>query len=440
MISEYPSLPLRDLLITTKDGDWGRDTPAEGYMPFRIIRGTDFPGARIGDIRNIPRRYIDEASASRRTLEPNDILIETAGGSPTRPTGRTLLITDTLLLAMDSSATCASFARFLRVDPTKADPRYVYWYLQWLYVSGRMEEHQVQHTGVARFQYTRFAATQEIPLPSLGYQSRIAEILGSLDAKIELNRRQNRTLQDIARTIFKAWFVEFAPTKAKCDGEAGFLGMPQCIYDNLPGQFSETDLGRVPTGWQYAPIGQLVEVVGGATPSTKNPAFWEEGKYPFCTPKDMSRLDSFVLLDTERHITEAGMEKISSRQLPPGTVLLSSRAPIGYLAIAEVPVSVNQGIIAMPPGELPSTYILLWAEARMEEIEARATGSTFAEISKRNFRPILALQPDQRTLDAFRDVTQPILRQVAANVRQSRTIEALRDALLPKLLLGQIQV
>lgn len=440
MNSEYPSLPLRDLLIATKDGDWGRDTPAQGDTSFRVIRGTDFPGARFGEIQNIPCRYLDEASASRRTLEPNDILIETAGGSPTRPTGRTLLITRALLSALDSPATCASFARFMRVDPTKADPRYVYWFLQWLYVSGRMEEHQVQHTGVARFQYTRFAASQHIPLPPFSHQNSIAEILGSLDAKIELNRRQNRTLEAIARSIFRSWFIEFAPVRAKCDGKPGFLGMPQHIYDNLPGHFSEAEAGPVPTGWHYVPIDELVEVVGGSTPSTKNPDFWEGGKNPFCTPKDMSRLDSLVLVDTERYITDAGMERISSRQLPPGAVLLSSRAPIGYLAIAETAVSVNQGIIAMLPSKVPNMYILLWAEANMEEIEARANGSTFAEISKKNFKPILALLPDQRTLDAFGDITRTIVRQITENVQQNRTIDVLRDALLPRLMSGEARV
>ena len=157
---------LRDLLLTTKDGDWGKESAAIGFVPYRVIRGADFPGVRIGDTSSVPIRYLSESTVHRRTLRPDDILLETAGGGHGRPTGRSLLITERLLSALDLPATCASFARFLRVDPSKAVPHYVYWHLQYLYASGQMEEHQVQHTGVARFQYTRFAETEQIPLPA----------------------------------------------------------------------------------------------------------------------------------------------------------------------------------------------------------------------------------------------------------------------------------
>src|SRR5437879_3411490 len=154
MAVDTASAALRDLLLATKDGDWGKESPENGYVAYRVIRGTDFPAVRFGDTRSVPVRYLSEATVHRRTLIPNDILLETAGGSPGRPTGRSLLITESLVSSLDLPATCASFARFLRVDPRKAVPQYVYWYLQHLYASGQMEEHQVQHTGVARFQYT----------------------------------------------------------------------------------------------------------------------------------------------------------------------------------------------------------------------------------------------------------------------------------------------
>lgn len=440
MKSSLSSVLLRDLLVTTKDGDWGRDTSAPGFKPFRVIRGTDFPAAQYGDISSIPRRYLSETSALRRTLEPDDILIETAGGSPSRPTGRTLLITNDLLSSLDAPATCASFARFLRVDPQKADARYVYWYLQLLYAIGRMEEHQVQHTGVARFQYTRFAATEVVPLPSLAEQRSIASMLGAIDARIKICKQQNRTLEAIARAIFKAWFVDFSPVKAKRAGHTGFRGMPQDVFDALPTELVSTAHGPIPATWSHQAINDLVEVLGGSTPSTRVPEFWEGGTNAFCTPKDMSRLDSFALLDTERHITMEGVDKISSRQLPAGTVLLSSRAPIGYLAIAQTPVSVNQGIIAMRTTSIPNTYVLFWAESQMEQIVARANGSTFAEISKGNFRSIPALCPDPTTLEAFGDIMRPIFAQVATNERRACTLSELRSALLPQLFSRQAQV
>jgi type I restriction enzyme S subunit len=108
------------------------------------------------------------------------------------------------------------------------------------------------------------------------------------------------------------------------------------------------------------------------------------------------------------------------------------------LAIAETPVSVNQGIIAMLTGEIPNSYLLLWAEENMEVIKARAGGSTFAEISKGNFRLIPALRPDKLSLTVFGEIVQPFFRQIISNEGETRVLAAIRDTLLPKLISGAI--
>jgi len=203
----------------------------------------------------------------------------------------------------------------------------------------------------------------------------------------------------------------------------------------------DSELGPIPDGWEVKPIGEVVRCVGGSTPSTKEPKYWKDGTNPFVTPKDMSSLTSPVILDSERHITDAGVEQISSGLLPVGTVLLSSRAPIGYLAITEVPVSINQGIIAMIcDGPVPNYYVLRWVESNMDVIRNNAGGTTFAEISKKNFRPIPILVPSEETLAAFVQQVAPLHQQVVTNLHESRILAALRDALLPKLVSGKIRV
>lgn len=197
----------------------------------------------------------------------------------------------------------------------------------------------------------------------------------------------------------------------------------------------------LPKGWRESTIGQEVRVVGGSTPSTTNPEFWEGGTNHWATPKDLAPLHSPVLLDTERKITEAGVEQISSNLLPVGAVLLSSRAPIGYLAIAEVPVAVNQGFIAMIcDGALPNHYVRLWTALNMEIIKGRANGTTFMEVSKSNFRPLQVIVPPQPMLDAFQEKVEPLHRRVVSNLRESLALVALRDALLPKLLTGELRL
>jgi type I restriction enzyme S subunit len=240
------SSALRDLLVHTRDGEWGADAPSKGMVPMRVIRGTDFDAVRLGSLADVPIRYIAADVAERKSLCSWDVLIETAGGSKGRPTGRTLLVHPRVLAGSNIPVTCASFARFLRFDRTRVDPRYVFWYLQYLYSVGEMDQHQVQHTGIARFQFTRFAENVRIPLPTLLEQHAIAHILGVLDDKIELNRRMNETLEAMARAIFQSWFVDFDPVRAKAEGRA--TGLPKAIVDLFPDRFEDSELGEIPAG------------------------------------------------------------------------------------------------------------------------------------------------------------------------------------------------
>ncbi len=280
-----------------------------------------------------------------------------------------------------------------------------------------------------------------IPLltPPLHEQRAIAHILGTLDDKIELNRRMNETLEAMARALFKSWFVDFDPVRAKAEGRDP--GLPKPLADLFPDSFEDSELGEIPKRWRVASIGELAKVVGGSTPSTKEASFWDEGQHYWATPKDLSSLATPVLLETERKITDAGLTQIGSGLLPPGTVLLSSRAPIGYLAVAEVPVAINQGFIAMLPAPgVSNLFLLYWAEWAHEEIVSRANGSTFLEISKANFRPIPVVAAPGTVFDAFDQTVRPLYSRVVSNERESRTLAALRDTLLPKLISGELRM
>lgn len=276
-----------------------------------------------------------------------------------------------------------------------------------------------------------------LKLPSVEEQRDIAHILGTLDNKIELNRRMSETLEAMARALFKSWFVDFDPVRAKMDGRDS--GLPKHIADLFPDRLVDSELGEIPEGWGTKPIGDVVKVVGGSTPSTKVPAYWD-GEYCWTTPKDLSGLAGPVLLDTQRRITEKGLKKISSGLLPINTLLLSSRAPVGYLAIAKVPVAINQGYIAIPPeNPLGNLFLLYWCEVNMGRIKERAGGTTFQEISKTNFRPILLVVPPSNLIDQFENFVRPIFERIVRNEQESRTLTSLRDTMLPKLVSGEIR-
>lgn len=279
-----------------------------------------------------------------------------------------------------------------------------------------------------------------VELPPLHEQVRVAETLLSLDDRIDLLRQTNATLESIAQALFKSWFIDFDPVRAKAEGREP-EGMDAATAALFPAEFEESALGLIPKGWRVEPIGDLVDAVGGSTPDTKNAGFWEPAVHHWTSPKDLSGATAPVMLDTERKVSPAGLSRISSGLLPVGSLLMSSRAPIGYLTLTQVPVAINQGYIAMPPGgQLPPLYLYFWCQANMDGIKGRANGSTFMEISKRAFRPIPALLPPQQVIDRFVDFAGTLFNRLVANERQARALVELRDALLPRLISGKLRL
>lgn len=328
----------------------------------------------------------------------------------------------------------------LTQDTVKLEPRgpdvpfdYLYWVLRTPQYRSFCRSHATGTTnlGLAREDFLAFPATEPSP-----EQRRIADTLTALDEKIELNRRMSETLEAMLRALFKSWFANFDPVHAKA--EVRDSGLPKPLSDLFPDCFVNSELGEIPEGWRVKPIGDLSDVVGGTTPNTKERTYWEGGTHAWATPKDLARLQVRVLLDTERKITDAGLSQVGSGLLPKGTVLLSSRAPIGYLAVTELPVAINQGFIAMVAQATTSNlFLLLWTSFAQETIVSRANGSTFLEISKANFRPIPVIAPNAEVMQAFDGLARPLYERTVKGVRESRTLAAMRDALLSTLISGE---
>ena len=323
----------------------------------------------------------------------------------------------------------------ITLDRQKVDPLFCYYFLR--SAEGRVEilrfSSSVGTPGIG--QPLTSLRQFRVPVPPLPEQRAIAATLGALDDKIELNRRMNATLESMARALFRDWFVDFSPTRAKMEGREPYLSPD--LWSLFPDRLD--DEGK-PEGWEVSTIGDEVRVVGGSTPSTKEPAFWDGG-INWATPKDLSTHSAPVLLETARTITEAGLAKISSGLLPVGALLLSSRAPIGYLAIAEVPVAINQGFIGMIcDRRISNVFTWLWTLENIEAIKAKANGSTFQEISKGNFRPLPVIVPPTPVLQAFDTVAKPLYERIAKNERASRTLARTRDLLLPRLMSGELRL
>lgn len=313
---------------------------------------------------------------------------------------------------------------------------------------------------------------ESLPCPKVTYEESvyIAKILRDIDKKILSNRQTNQTLEQIAQAMFKSWFVDFEPVRAKIAANAAgenaqraamaaisgknqaALGQLeqqhpeqyqqlQATADLFPDNLINSELGEIPDGWVWSEIGNEVDVVGGGTPSTKNADFWDGGDIFWTTPKDMSNLTDKILLETDRKITSAGLKKISSGLLPVNTVLMSSRAPVGYLAITKVPLAINQGYIAMKcEATLTPEYVVQWAESVMDEVKQRASGTTFAEISKKNFKIIAVIVPEDKVLAEFTSVVSSLYEKVTETLIETKSLTAIRDTLLPRLLSGELSI
>lgn len=435
MANEWPKAKIGDVCLRVTKGTTpttGGGAFSKSGIKFIKVEAITESGGFIPEKFAFIDAETDEKLARSRLIE-DDILFTIA-----ETIGRVAQVTSAVLPANTNQAVA-----IVRPNRDAIYPRFLYYTLR---DSNRIQlaQSKVVQSVQANFSLGELSAI-ELPLPSQTEQRAVAHILGTLDDRIELNRKQSETLEAMARALFKSWFVDFEPVRAKIEGRwqrgQSLPGLPAHLHDLFPDQIKESELGEIPEGWRHSTIGEEVTVCGGSTPSTKEPEFWEGGHHCWATPKDLSALKFPVLLDTDRKITDAGIAKISSGLLPVGTVLLSSRAPIGYLAIAEVPTAINQGFIAMKcDGALPNVFVLPWCRESMDAIVGNANGSTFQEISKSNFRPLRVVVPSAAVLESFTKSAGSFYRQMVENERESRSLAELRDTLLSKLISGELRV
>ena len=245
-----------------------------------------------------------------------------------------------------------------------------------------------------------------LSLPTLAEQKRIVEYLYMLDQKIDVNRQINDNLEQQAQSYFQELFVDNASPE-----------------------------------WTTGTISDLGTVVGGSTPSNTKPEYYTESGIAWITPKDLSINKSKFVSHGENDITELGLRNSSASLMPEGTVLFSSRAPIGYIAIAAGEVTTNQGFKSVvPKPEIGTPFVYFFLKNTLPVIEGMASGSTFKEVSGSTMKNVSAVIPDAETLAKFSDFCAPIFAQQRILEEQNQSLATLRDNLLPKLMSGEIDV
>jgi type I restriction enzyme S subunit len=260
----------------------------------------------------------------------------------------------------------------------------------------------------------------KLRVPSLTKQKEIVSILKSLDDKIEVNHKINENLEQQAQALFKSWFVDFEPFKN--------------------GEFVESELGMIPKGWRVGTLDEIGDVVGGSTPSKSKPEFYTDKGIAWLTPKDLSISNNKFTAKGEIDITEEGYKSCSTKLMPKGSVLFSSRAPIGYITIAKNDICTNQGFKSVVPKLAGTAFIYYFLKISTKDIENKATGSTFKEASGALMKSLQLIIAPERILHDFENIMKPLFTQQEVLEDESRRLAGLRDTLLPKLMSGELNV
>lgn len=371
------------------------DTYREKKNMVTLINTSDVLEGRVLNHERVPNSNLK--GQFKKTFQRDDILY-----SEIRPQNRRFAYVD--FSPIDYIASTKLMV--IRAKKDVVSPKYLYYFLK---NSSTVAELQLlAETRSGTFPQITFSevANLTIPVPSLAVQEVIVQTMQCLEDKITCNEQINDNLEQQAQSYFQELFVDNANPE-----------------------------------WTTGTISDLGAVVGGSTPSKAKPEYYTESGIAWITPKDLSINKSKFVSHGENDITELGLKNSSAAIMPEGTVLFSSRAPIGYIAIAAGEVTTNQGFKSVvPKPEIGTPFVYFFLKNTLPVIEGMASGSTFKEVSGSTMKNVPAVIPDAETLAKFSDFCAPIFAQQRILEEQNQSLATLRDNLLPKLMSGEIDV
>jgi type I restriction enzyme, S subunit len=326
----------------------------------------------------------------------------------------------------------------LRPDARKVDSRFLLFALQSPYLQRQIGWNEGTGSTVSNVRIPVLQALH-VPTPGLQFQREVAQTLGALDDRISLLRNTNATLEAIAQALFKSWFVDFDPVRAKSEGRA-----PEAMDDPtaalFPDSFVQSDLGPVPKGWAVGSLLDAGALLSGGTPATKREDYWG-GDILWASAKDVSQSDASVLITTERTITAAGLENSATRVIPAlATVVVARGATTGRMVILGEPMAMNQTCYALVSRHDTPFALSLQVRAQIDKLLSAAHGSVFDTITTSTFAQSRCVLPPREVVAHFESVAQPLLNRLVNSVRQCHTLRSTRDTLLPRLISGRLRL
>ena len=303
-------------------------------------------------------------------------------------------------------------------------------------------------------------------LPEKGKRKKIGKILKSLDDKIHLNNQINQTLESIAQTIFKSWFIDFDPVRAKIaakqegkDAElvamCAISGKSEAEVEQMakedfaelqatatlfPDELVESELGEVPKGWDKYSLSKMITLIGGGTPKRSEPNYWNGDIFWFSV-KDVPNEGEVFVITTQEKISELGLNKSSTKLLPVGTTIITARGTVGKIALVGYEMAMNQscyGVQGINGVRQFMTYYLI--KNAVEVLKKNTHGAVFDTITQATFDTVTSIKPSIEMMDLFESKVEKIMGHIKNNLYENNSLIALRDTLLPKLLSGELDV
>lgn len=439
-------------------GPFGSNMKSECYVNegVPVIRGTNITGGPTfqGEFVYITQELADKLKSSN--VNQYDLVFPHRGSI-----GEVGIILD------DTRYVISSSLMKLTCDRSKASPKFLYYFFK--SNLGRHEllknASQVGTPGIG--QPLASLKSIEVKLPPLEIQNQIEAILTSLDEKIELNRQTNQTLEQIAQALFKSWFVDFEPVKAKMAAKQAGASAEQieqaalcAISGKTPEQLTQlnpqtlqqlkttaalfpdalvdSELGEIPEGWEVRQLSSIIHVIGGGTPTRSEETYWNDD-IPWFSVKDVPASGDVFVVDTIEKISEQGLRKSSTKLLPVGTTIITARGTVGKLALVGTPICMNQSCYGIRGIDGIGKYFNYFnLREAITTLQQNTHGAVFDTITTQTFDSYSMAICIGEITQKFDEMVKPILERIESNVRETIVLGKLRDSILPKLLSGEI--
>jgi type I restriction enzyme S subunit len=391
----------------------------------KFLRTTDIVSGTI-DWSHVPYCSADSVTIAKYKLFHEDIVISRTGANAGL---------NCLVLAPPKNAIFAGYLVRFQINRELADARYVSYVLR----SSLWKDYvEVTRTGSAQPQFNAVLMSQfPISLPTLNTQKAISTLLSALDAKIAVNNGLSKTLEDIAQAIFKSWFIDFDPVKAKMAEEKP-AGMDVATAALFPNSMEESEFGLVPKGWEVLPSTDFFEVLSGGTPKTSNEDYWN-GDIPWFSVVDAPDSGGCYFIKTNKTITEEGLNNSAAQLVRPGVTVISARGTVGKIAMVAIPSTFNQSCYGIEGkyGDFFTYFLLRNQVVRLQNI---SHGGMFDTITRETFSAIKLAKPRIELINIFESTVSPIVSEILNLQFQSNNLAIIRDSLLPRLISGDLQI